>query len=372
MSLYDRTVDGLERRRENIINGGVNCIPWGMPRFESIIPGIEQGRYYMVTANAKVGKSQITDQLFVYNPYKTYMEHQDKFRLKIFYFSLEMADQQKMQQAISNLLYQRQGLRFSPTQLRSTQSLLDESVMHDIKSFDQYFYEYEKVVTYVTNVKHPYGIFSYMKKYALANGEWKMKPGKDREGKDIMVRDYYVPNDPDEYVIVIVDHASLLAVESQHKKGVHDAIGDLSSKYFVELRNFYGHIPVIVQQQMSGQEDFERVKAKSVKPSFAGLADNKKTQRDIDVALGLYTPIRYGYSSYIGYDINHFQDNIRFLEVIGAREGGGGKIVPLFFDGAVNFFKELPRPNELEAMQSVYNLIGHIRGRQPVNYIYNG
>ena len=49
-------ISNLEKRKENLLKGGVNCIPLPFPRFRSEIPGIEQGQYVLVTANQKVGK----------------------------------------------------------------------------------------------------------------------------------------------------------------------------------------------------------------------------------------------------------------------------------------------------------------------------
>ena len=56
MSLYNRVYQNLIERRERILNGRINCIPWGLPRFENQLPGIEQGKYYLITANSKIGK----------------------------------------------------------------------------------------------------------------------------------------------------------------------------------------------------------------------------------------------------------------------------------------------------------------------------
>lgn len=56
MSLYKRVYDGLVERRERLLSGKINCIPWKLPRFESQLPGIEQGKYYLLTANSKVGR----------------------------------------------------------------------------------------------------------------------------------------------------------------------------------------------------------------------------------------------------------------------------------------------------------------------------
>ena len=57
MSLYDRVYSNLIERRERLLNGRINCIPWGLPRFENHLPGVEQGKYYLITANSKVGRT---------------------------------------------------------------------------------------------------------------------------------------------------------------------------------------------------------------------------------------------------------------------------------------------------------------------------
>jgi hypothetical protein len=46
----------------------------GLPRFEVESPGIEQGKYYLITAS-KVGKTQIADHLFLYNSVKQMMDN---------------------------------------------------------------------------------------------------------------------------------------------------------------------------------------------------------------------------------------------------------------------------------------------------------
>jgi len=81
-----------------------------------------------------------------------------------------------------------------------------------------------------------------------------------------------------------------------------------------------------------------------------------------NVVVGLFSPFRHEIPSYLDYDITFFKDNIRFLEILGGREGGGGTICPLYFDGAVNYFKELPLPNNIQTLQKVKTIIKNIRG----------
>jgi hypothetical protein len=52
--LFERTLKGLENRRNRILNGEINVIPWGLPRFEEDCPGIEKGKNILFTANSKV------------------------------------------------------------------------------------------------------------------------------------------------------------------------------------------------------------------------------------------------------------------------------------------------------------------------------
>src|SRR5690625_738153 len=101
------------------------------------------------------------------------------------------------------------------------------------------------------------------------------------------------------------------------------------------------------------QESLENIKYNKLKPTLEGLGDNKLTGRDANVILGLFSPFRHEIPQYYGYNIKQFRDNIRFLEIIGGREGGGGTICPLYFDGAVNFFKELPKPDNTAGMRQV-------------------
>ena len=46
----------LRERRENIMNGGINCIPLPFQRFRNELPGLEPEQYIVLTASTKAGK----------------------------------------------------------------------------------------------------------------------------------------------------------------------------------------------------------------------------------------------------------------------------------------------------------------------------
>ena len=49
-NLIDRTLKHLRTRREKVLKGGVNCIPSPHKRFRRDFVGVEQKKYYLITA----------------------------------------------------------------------------------------------------------------------------------------------------------------------------------------------------------------------------------------------------------------------------------------------------------------------------------
>jgi len=308
-------------------------------------------------------KTQIADSLFLYNTIKQVIDNKLNIRLKIFYFTLEMSKEEKMLSAFSNILYEKEGVRIAPKDLRSTKAdtVLSLEYLELIQKYKPYFDKIEEIVEFIDDIRNPTGIYKMVRGYAQANGVQHTKT-VNIKGNNIEIDDFYEPNDPEEYVMVFIDHIGLISTESDdgRKMNLYESIVKLSSDYLIRLRNKYKYIPVVIQQQASAQESVENMKVGKLKPSLDGLGDCKLTQRDANVILGLFSPFRHEIREYQGYDITYFRDNIRFLEILGGREGGGGTICPLYFDGAVNYFKELPKPNNAEGMSQVYKFIDNI------------
>lgn len=305
-------------------------------------------------------KTQIADWLFLYNTIQQVIDKELNIRLKIFYFSLEMSKEEKMLAAFSNILYVKEGIRIAPKDLRSTKAdnILSEEILELIATYEIYFKKIEEIVTFVDSIRNPTGIYKFVRDYANANGT-QHKKTINIKGELTEIDDWYEPNDPEEYVMVIIDHISLISqeVNEGRRMNLHESIVKLSSDYLIRLRNKYRYIPVVIQQQASSQESVENMKVGRLKPSMDGLGDCKLTQRDANVIIGVFSPFRHEIKEYYGYDITFLRDNIRFLEILGGREGGGGTMCPLYFDGAVNYFKELPLPNDREGIQQVNNFI---------------
>ena len=70
MNLIERTKTYIKERADKIRNGGVNCISSPFIRFRKEFIGTEQKKYYIVTANTKVGKTQFAKCYPCYTRYR--------------------------------------------------------------------------------------------------------------------------------------------------------------------------------------------------------------------------------------------------------------------------------------------------------------
>ena len=367
LSLRDRVVANLADRRQRILEGQLNCIPSPFKRFSEDFIGIEQSCYYTVTSFTKGGKSQFTSYTFIYKPLMFCYFTKADIDIKILYFPLEETPERIMQRFISWLLYDfsKGRIRISPRDLRSTTSAVSQEILDvintdEIQDILKYFEEH---VIFPEEAANPTGIYKYCKSYAKAHGKvyTRTKMFKDEFGVEYEkeVFDRYEQDNPNEYRLIIIDTINLIDTErGMTLKQSMDKLSEYCAKY---LRNRYHYSPVVIQQQAFDQEGNEAFKVGRVRPSVAGLGDSKYTSRDSNVVLGLFSPFRFALKEYEGYDISKFKDNIRFLEMIVNRDGEMGGLCPLFFDGAVCQFSELPRPDDQAGLDKVYKHLKNIR-----------
>lgn len=366
MDNFDRAIEKLKIRRQRVIDGLINCIPLPFPRLRVWLPGIEKKRYIIATANQKVGKSKFVDYVFVYESIFYAIQHPEQLRLKILYFTLEMGSEEKFYEFICHLLFRLDNIRITPTDLKSTSSdkPVPQEILDKIESEKYQFYinKFKEIVTYINDIKNPTGINKYIRSFMLDRGKFHFKKGKakDEIGNTIEVDmiDYFEYNDPDEYVLVILDNYSNLTLESGMNK--MQTIEKMS-KYAITLRDQFELNFIAVQHQAQAQEGIENQKLNKLYPSSDGLADCKTTTRDANLVLGLFNPFKYGLREYEQYDITKFRNNIRFLMVLEDRDNGaGGQVCPLFFDGAVSVFTELPQANDSAEINKVINYIDNV------------
>lgn len=241
--LYKKVLGEINENREKRLRGESVTIPWSLPRLSEVLPGIERRRYNLVSAPPKGGKTQLADFLYMYEPIEWLEANpQANIKLKIFYFSLEISKEAKIRSAITHKLFKDYGIIISPQKLLSVfnKYILSDHIKEIIESpgFTNWFDKFESVVEVIDNIRNPYGIYNYVRNFAEQNGTYTSKiiHWVDAEGQtsDRTVRDTYVPDDPNLFVIIILDHISLLQTEKN--QSLHQAIGAYSSEYCLHMR----------------------------------------------------------------------------------------------------------------------------------------
>lgn len=263
MSITNRVINYLKERRQKVLNGGINCIPSPFVRFRRDFVGVEQGKYYLVSGLAKSAKTQLTSYLFLYNSILYSYRNPDKLKLTIFYYPLEETAEAITLRFMSFLLYtlSHGKVRKSSMDLKSTNenNVLDEECLNLLESeeYQKLLNYFEETVTFLPD-RNPTGIYKTIKRYADNNGRTinktiKIKNKETGVEEEQSVFDYYIPDNPNEYVLIIVDHVSLL--ESERGLDLRQTINKLS-EYMILVRNRYNYTPVLIQQQSVNLHNF--------------------------------------------------------------------------------------------------------------------
>lgn len=374
-ALREKVLSIFKERRQRIFDGKINSIPTPFKRFSNDFIGFEKGTYMIVTSYTKGGKSQLVSFLL----YKAIMyayDNPSSVSVKVLYFNIEETKENIVTRFISWLLYEhtKGKYRLSPSDLMSSKNdtPLTDEVLAIIESNDFA----DKVDYFVNSIifsdeSNPTGINKFCLNYLNSNGTVFTKPAKYKDELGILREtqtfDYYVPNNPDEYVFALVDTVNI--IKTERGMGKMESINKLS-EYFVNLRNNFKISPIIIQQQNTDNEGIESVKYGRTRPSTSGLRDSKATSHDANIVLGLYSPFKFGLKEYLGYPIDILKDHFRTLEVLINRNGELGGIVPLFFDGAICNWAEMPRLDDNVGLNKIYNYVRMINNSVARSFLF--
>jgi hypothetical protein len=369
MSMYDEAIGSIEGNKILKESGKLLAIPfWRMPALSTVLPGIRKGMYNIISSGTKEAKSQLTDFMFVLQPLEYLMDNPEcGMDIKILYFSLEMSKEDKLIQFMSYRLLTEHGIIISPSNLLSVFKgyTIDEHILGILKSdkFRKFFDFLESRVEIYDDIKSPTSIMIKAEGYARANGEVVYDIVKWDDGSEHRIIKDYAPNNPNQIVEVIIDHATLL---SEKGKTLYECIKTLSSEYLIKLKNKYKYSTCLIQQQnadSSTQQFTNRGDTilDKVKPSREGLAGCKDSAQDCTLMLGIFSPYKYKETQYEGWDLTQLRDYHRELSILLNRNGRSNITQQLFFNGACSFFKELPYQPTPDKRQDIYRAVKRYR-----------
>jgi len=356
--MFDKILTKIQENKKLKESGKQLSIHPPFPRLADQFPGFEKGKLIEITAASGIGKTKFT-KFFCITSIYNFIKLNPTTKVKLWYFALEETAEEFWLSFISTMLYEKFNIELSTAQLKSLgkYTLSNENV-EKIKECESFVTELSSFVEVIDYTHNPFGIYKHVRDYFESSkniGEYTYE--SINEGKNKITTGY--KHNTDTHYFIITDHISLLTPENG--MGEHATIGHYSKEYC--LKGFckrFNCTVINVHQQAAETEKQEFYRgetlAEKLEPTLNGLANNKETQRDCDLVLGLFAPARYKITSYRGYDISKLQDRYRSLIFLKDRHYGCANLyVNLYFNGASNYFQELEPAEEFKKNPNLYS-----------------
>lgn len=333
--------ENLKIEVDNGISGRNGGIPMGFNRLNRYI-GIRKRMYFVAGGLTGSGKTSFIDDAFVLNPYDWYVQNKKSgAKLKIIYRSMERSRTYKLAKWVCRKIFIDHGIIIPVSKLLGWTEKMNRDEHDLFLSYKDYMNGMDDVITIIDGPENPVGIAKELRNHALKNGKIEQL---DEYNK------IYIPNDPDEVTIVVLDHLGLLKTtkELNTKKQVIDKMSD-ELRY---ARDFYGYTIVAVQQFNRDISNPIRIKNGDVEPQLEDFKESSVPQEDADVVMALFDPMRYKVSDPSGYNLDKLKDDFgakyfRSLRLIKNSYGEDDVRIGLGFLGQIGMFKELPRKKDI-------------------------
>jgi hypothetical protein len=318
-------------------------IPMGFDRLTRYV-GIRKGMYYLIGGNTGSGKTSFIDDAFVLNPVDWAMSKEgiaSGIKVKVWYRSMERSRTYKMAKWVSRKIFLDQGIIIPVGKILGWNEKMTKDEHDLFLYYKDYVEQLSEIVTIIDGPENPVGIAKELKAYAEANGKIEQL---DQWNK------IYVPNDPTQITMVVVDHIGLLKT-TKDQPTKKDAIDKMSDELRY-ARDFYGYSPVVVSQFNRSISNPSRIKNGDVEPQLEDFADSSSTQNDADVVMALFDPMRYKVADPSGYDLDKLKDQFgakyfRSLRLIKNSYGEDDVRIGLAFLGELGIFAEMPRKKDI-------------------------
>lgn len=359
-TLFEETFEHIERGRkgENI------SIPNGFNKINKIC-SLRQRKYTLVGGYTGSGKTSLVDFAYVLNPYDWYIKNKNKgIEFKCIYRSMERSKIQKILKWICLKIYQDYNIIVDSDDLSSIDSVLSSDICDIIQTYKEYFNEMleSKIVEVIDGTENPTGVKKHIINYAKTVGEL------------VKIDDYnytYIPNNPNQITNIVIDHIGKTKTEiskvtlpdgsSQYKWLNKKESIDLLSQFLGDIRDRYGFSPIVVSQLNRSISNPVRLKNEDVMPQIEDFKESGNPAEDADLVIALFNPARYKLWKHLGYDIQGMIDTksgenrFRSLHVLKNSGGVDDVHFGLMFLGECQYFKELPKADEMT--RDIYNKI---------------
>lgn len=338
-SLYNSIQQGKKG-----LNKGLST---GLPKIDNITYGNQRKWLTVVAGDSGSGKSSFVLYTKVFKAFQQYRADRSK-DIRFLLFSFEMSAEVLLAKLLSTYIYEEYGKIISYDQILSLTSTLSDEDWQTIQDAKPWLEELESKCEIIDKPVTAKGLYAICK-------EWSRKFGtyKEIEKTDEYTKENYIPNDSEQYLIVVVDHIKLLSVSNGHssKQEIDEACD-----YLIHFRNKCGFSVNIVQQLNRNFKSMDRRQNGYQLLQLDDLSDSSGPAQAAETVIGIFHPFREKMSKCEGYDIRQLRDRARLCQVLKNRFGMADKSVGVCFYGENSVWKELPLPDQINDYTPYLNL----------------
>lgn len=341
----------------------------GLQRVSRYLYGTQRGRYYLIGADSSVGKTTLADFMYILNAWQSAKKR--GVAIKIFYCSLEVSKTDKIARWVSYYIFLSTG-KCMPSEFilgRVEGNLVtDDDLKLIMDAYDKVNTMMKDIIILDTGTS-PTAIYESIINYHYEK-EGKVirrKPSAAdvRNGVKGDVIDY-IPNDPNAYTLLAIDHLGLLDPENGlDLKGTMDRM----SKYGIRLKNIFKTTCVFIQQFSTDLLQSKRQhmmsmpankRASAIIPTRLDFGDSKTLFRDAEIVIGLVKPYLFDIEEFWGISTSKVSSGGLGEYMIAQclmknRYGTSNKIMPLFINPIAGTSYDLPNSLDQSVMAPWYN-----------------
>ncbi len=341
--IVDNLYNSIERGKQGL-NSGLST---SLPKLDKLIYGIQRKWLTVAAGDSGSGKTSFVLYTQVFQTFQQYMRNPE---LDIHYllFSFEMSAEVLLAKLLSTYIYEEYNKVISYDQILSLTDTLSEENYEIIVEAKQWLTIFESRCEIIDKPVTAKGLYAICK-------EWSRKFGtyKEIEKTEEYVKEDYVPNNPQQYLMVVVDHIKLLSVASGHtsKQEIDEACD-----YLIHFRNKCSFTINIVQQLNRNFKSMDRRQGGFSLLQLDDLSDSSGPAQAAETVIGIFHPFREKMARCEGYDVRQLKDRIRLIQILKNRFGIADKSIGVCFYGENSYWKELPLPSEINDYSTYVNL----------------
>ena len=341
--IVENLFNSINRGRKGLNTG----LSTGLPKLDSLVYGVQRRWMEVVSGDSGSGKSSFVLYTKVYQPFQQHFLD-NSIDIHFLLFSFEMSSEVLLAKLLSLYIYDTYGKILSYGDILSLGGTLSDEDYSLIEKATPWMQEFEKCCEIIDKPVTAKGLYAVCK-------DWSKKFGNyvEEETNSEYVKMNYIPKNPQQYLIVVVDHIKLLSVGTGHtsKQEIDEACD-----YLIHFRNKCNFTVEIVQQFNRNFKSMDRRQSENYLPSMEDLSDSSGPAQASESVIAIYHPYREKRAKCEGYDIRQLKDRARIPVLLKNRFGMADKCFGVAFYGENGIWRELPLPTQINDYSIYQNL----------------